>query len=37
MESTSPMQLTAWLLVEVALQLIGLIQISSFFFIKNWF
>jgi hypothetical protein len=28
-----PMQLTDWLLVEVALQLIGLTQISS---VKNW-
>jgi hypothetical protein len=29
-----PMQLTDWLLVEVALLLIGLTQIS---FAKNWF
>jgi hypothetical protein len=29
-----PMKLADWLLVEVALLLIGLIQIS---FIKNWF
>jgi hypothetical protein len=33
-ESTFPMQLTDWLLVEVALLLIGLTQIS---FVKNWF
>ncbi len=30
----NPMQLTDWLLVEVALLLIGLTQIS---FVKNWF
>jgi hypothetical protein len=34
MESTSHMQLTDWLLVEVALLLIGMTQIS---FGKNWF
>jgi hypothetical protein len=34
MESNLPMQLADWLLVEVALLLIGLTSISL---VKNWF